>query len=103
MKRYNPRIVDTSAIELSPELVELTEAMAANVHAVWASGRIAEGWQYGKERDDKLKLHPCLIPYDELPDAEKEYDRATAISTLKLLIALGYKIEATPAASRFKI
>ena len=93
METYNPQVMDVSAIELPSGLVELTEAMAANVHAVWAAGRIAEGWKYGKERDDRLKLHPCLIPYDELSDEEKEYDRATAVSTLKLLIALGYRID----------
>ena len=33
-----------------------------------------------------------LVPYDELPESEKEYDRNTAIETLKLIIKLGYKI-----------
>ena len=66
--------------------------MARNVHDVWAQGRIAEGWTYGKQRDDKQKTHPCLVSYDELPDAEREYDRQTAVQTLKLILKLGFKI-----------
>jgi ryanodine receptor 2 len=92
MKTYTPQPADISGIELSPELLELTESMAVNVHEVWSAGRIAEGWQYGAKRDDVLKLHPCLVPYGELPASEKEYDRATAISTLKLIRKLGFEI-----------
>jgi len=89
---YTPHPVSTEGIELSPELLELTEQIAANVHEVWAAGRIAEGWKYGKERNDERKEHPCLIPYDELPEIEKEYDRNTAMGTLKLIQKLGFKI-----------
>ena len=94
---YTPVPVDTSAVTLSPELLELTERIAANVHDVWAATRIADGWQYGSTRDDARKLHPCLVPYDDLPESEKEYDRNTAIETLKLIMKLGFKIENTKA------
>ena len=93
MKKYQPEPVDTSGIELPAELLELTETVAENVHDVWSAGRLAEGWTYGETRDDGKKKHPCLVPYDELPESEKEYDRNTAMQTLKLIIALGYKIE----------
>ena len=66
--------------------------MARNVHDVWAQGRIAKGWTWGKQRDDKQETHPCLVPYEELPDAEREYDRQTAVQTLKLILKLGFKI-----------
>lgn len=92
-KTYIPAPVDTSGVELPQELAELTEKMARNVHEVWAAGRIAEGWDYGPERNDSLKQHPGLIPYDELSDSEREYDRHTAVETLKLIISLGYRIE----------
>jgi len=90
---YKPKPIDTKSIELPAELLELTEKIAENVHENWAVGRIAEGWTYGEARDDKKKTTPCLIPYPDLPDSEKEYDRVTALQTLKLIIALGYKIE----------
>ena len=89
---YTPAPLDTRDIELPKELDELIERMARNVHDVWAQGRIAEGWTYGEQRDDKQKTHPCLVPYEALPDAEREYDRQTAVQTLKLIIKLGFKI-----------
>ena len=89
---YKPNPIDTSNVELTKELLELTEEIAENVHENWSAGRISEGWIYGGERDDEKKITPCLVPYSELPDSEKEYDRNTAIQTLKLIVALGYKI-----------
>ena len=90
---YKPDPVDTKNIVLSEDLLALTERIAENVHEVWAKGRIAEGWVYGEERNDQLKQTPCLIPYSALSESEKEYDRKTALETIKLMIALGYRIE----------
>lgn len=89
---YTPAPLDTRDVELRKELNGLIEEMARNVHDVWAQGRIAEGWTWGEERDDKRKTHPCLVPYEELSDAEREYDRQTAVQTLKLILKLGFKI-----------
>lgn len=94
MKRqtYTPQPIDTSDIQLPAELEVLVEEMSKNVHDVWSETRISQGWTYGPQRDDTLKTHPCLIPYEELPDSEKEYDRNTSIGTLKLILKLGFKI-----------
>lgn len=93
MKRdYIPQPIDTSDIELPEELNPLLEAMAKNVHEVWAQTRIAQGWKYGPERNDAEKRHPMLIPYEELPEDEKVYDRNTSVETLKLILKLGFKI-----------
>jgi hypothetical protein len=89
---YKPQPVDTSSIELSRDIVELTERLAKNTHDVWAQERIARGWTFGRERSDARKEHPSLIPYDELPEPEKVYDRNTAIEALKAIIAFGYRI-----------
>ena len=89
---YKPEPIDTSDIVLSDDLIALTEMIAANVHDVWAVGRIKEGWTYGDERDTNAKKSPCLVPYDKLPESEKEYDRKTAMETLRLISKLGYKI-----------
>lgn len=91
--KYNPNPIDTSHVQLSDELNQLVEQLARNVHDNWALGRIKEGWTYGPQRDDKNKKHPCLVDYDELPENEKEYDRNTAMETIKLIIKLGWKIE----------
>lgn len=90
---YKPNPVNTSDVVLSDDLLELTEKIAENVHEVWSEGRIKEGWTYGTVRDDEKKETPCLVPYDELPESEKEYDRNTALETIKLIVKLGYKIK----------
>ena len=89
---YKPRPVDTSDVQLSEALLELTELIAENVHETWSEGRIAEGWTYGEKRDNEAKTTPCLVPYGQLPESEKEYDRKTALETLKLIVKLGYQI-----------
>lgn len=89
---YIPKPIDTADITLSAELQELTEEMARNVHEVWSRTRINDGWTYGPERNDAQKKHPCLVPYDELTESEKEYDRNTSQETLKLILKLGFEI-----------
>lgn len=90
---YIPKPIDTKNINLSEDLLKLAETIAENVHDNWAVGRLSEGWSYGPARDDEKKTTPCLVPYSELPESEKEYDRTTAMETLKAIIAFGYKIE----------
>lgn len=89
---YIPQPIDTHDVALPAELQELTEHIARNVHEVWAAGRIKEGWSYGTQRDEATRKHPCLVPYDELPEDEKEYDRNTSLATLKLIMKLGFKL-----------
>ena len=89
---YLPQPQNTDDIELGSDLMELVEALANDVHEQWAAARMRDGWQYGPARNDQKKLHPCLIPYEELPESEKEYDRITAITTLKLIRKFGFDI-----------
>ncbi len=89
---YKPKPVDTGDVKLPEELLPLIEEMAKNVHEVWAQNRLNEGWSYGEVRDDDKKHHPCLVPYEELPESEKEYDRATSQETLKLILKSGFSI-----------
>lgn len=89
---YEPKPIDTGDVVVPEELLTLTEVIAENVHDVWAAGRIAEGWIYGEERNTEKKTTPLLIPYKDLPENEKDYDRNTAFETIKLIMKLGYKI-----------
>lgn len=89
---YIPRPIDTKGVELPKELNALAEEIAKNVHEVWSEGRMKDGWTYGEERDDARKHHPCLLPYENLTETEKEYDRNTSQETLKLIMKLGFKI-----------
>jgi hypothetical protein len=89
---YNPKPIDTSKVSLSNHISDIVEQLAQNSHDVWARGRMAEGWHYGPRRDDVRKEHPSLVPYEQLPESEKEYDRNLAMETLKAVTALGYRI-----------
>lgn len=81
--------MDSKDFDLSEKVLE---ELAEQVHIAWMENRIKEGWTYGKERNEIKKTTPCIVPYNELPETEKEYDRNTVRTTLKALSALGYKI-----------
>lgn len=91
-KKYVPEPLDTSEVKLPEDLHPLIEKMAENVHEVWAQNRLRQGWTYGPVRDDVNRKHPCLVPYNQLPEEEKDYDRATSQETLKFIIASGFSI-----------
>jgi RyR domain len=90
---YQPKPIDTSSITLPRDLSDLTERLAENAHDIWARQRMADGWTFGQARDDAKKYHPCLVPYAELPESEKVYDRNAAMETIKAILAQGYRIE----------
>ena len=93
MKKYVPNPIDVSDINLPDDITSLAELISKNVHEVWAKMRLEEGWVYGEKRNDDLKTNPCIVPYEDLPEEEKAYDRNTALETLRLIIKLGYKLE----------
>lgn len=94
---YQPTPINSNDIDLDANLLDLREAIAENAHEVWASARMKEGWVYGTKRDDVLKQTPDLVPYADLPDSEKQYDRDLAMETIKLVKKLGYDfIKKTP-------
>jgi ryanodine receptor 2 len=92
MPAYTPKPIDTAAVTLTPDQNELIEQLAKNAHETWAAKRLTDGWTLGKNRDDAKKHHPCLIPYEQLPESEKAYDREIVTQTIKAAIALGYKL-----------
>ena len=87
-----PNLEELGDVKLPSELEKFIEDLAKQQHDVWAQSRIEQGWTYGPERNDQLKHHPCLVPYEELPEVEKAYDRDTAVGTLKLIQKLGFTI-----------
>ena len=90
---YIPQPIDTDNILLEDGILELGELLARNAHDVWAKERMNQGWTYGNSRNDEAKKHPCLIPYEDLPESEKAYDRNTAMETLKVIVSMGYEIK----------
>ena len=97
---YKPEPIDTSKVQLSDEILELTERLAENAHEVWAQRRMAEGWRPGRDGMRTRRSISSLVPYKDLPEEEKEYDRSTALETLKGLLALGYRFEKAPQGGR---
>ncbi|AWW36794.1 RyR domain-containing protein [Streptomyces cadmiisoli] len=93
---WEPKPVDTSGVRLGPDLLALVERLAENAHDHWGMRRLAEGWRPGPSRDDALRTHPLLVPYADLPESEKDYDRELAVETIKVVLGLGYRIVGPP-------
>ena len=89
---YKPSPISTDDIILDKDIMDLAEKLAENSHDIWAIRRIDEDWKYGTIRDDTKKTTPDLIPYEELTESEKKYDRDTSIETLKVIQKLGFTI-----------
>lgn len=90
---YDPKPIDVSMVTVSAALDELIEELSENTHDIWAAQRYQDGWKLGDVRNDSQKTHPCLVAYSQLPESEKQYDRATVLGTIKGMLALGYTIE----------
>ena len=90
---YVPRPLDTTDVSLPAPLLARIELLARNVHDTWAQLHVVRGWRYGPHLDEVKKEHPSLVPYDELPEYAKEYDRNVALQTVKAVLALGFRIE----------
>ncbi len=89
---YLPSDVDLTDESLPKDLLELKEQIAEHLHDVWATERQSEGWTYGRERNDRTLQTPDMVPFAQLLESEKRYDRLMASETLKCLLDLGYKI-----------
>lgn len=89
---YDPSPIGLDDVVLSDYLTELQEAIAENAHEIWAKNRRNQGWSYGPERNDQKKETPDMVPYCNLPESEKLYDREMAMQTLKLVKKLGFEI-----------
>ena len=92
MSDYDPRPIPIDHIKIPESIYPLVERLAENAHDVWARRRLQDGWVCGAERSDQGRQHPCLVPYSELPESEKDYDREVVIGTIKAMLALGCTI-----------
>ena len=91
--KYQPRPLDTSDIVLPDAVGEVADLLSKNVHEVWAAQKVSDGFSYG-ERDDKtLKTHHNLVPYEDLSQEDRQYDRNTALETVRVLLKLGFVIQ----------
>lgn len=79
----------STEVRINPDLVELLSEIE---HNRWEAHMILSGWKMGKTRDDKKKIHTDLIPYADLSEDIKQYDRDTIQNIPKLLDIYGKKI-----------
>jgi class 3 adenylate cyclase/tetratricopeptide (TPR) repeat protein len=91
---YEPKSLDLTRVEIPADLINLVEQLAEITHDNWVGQRLADGWRHGQKRNDLQKEHPCIVPYDDLPESEKEYDRKISLGVIQAMLALGYRIEA---------
>jgi hypothetical protein len=89
---YQPKPVEMDPTIVTPEFKAMVEEISEGVHDAWAAERIGQGWTFGPQRNDEKKEHPSLKPYDELPEAEKEVDRAVVRTCISAILNLGYKL-----------
>ncbi len=81
---------ETGVREFTPEEVELLAKME---HNRWMANKMAAGWTYAPPpRDDVKKTHPCLVPWEELPDDEREKDRQAVRGIPEFLATAGFEI-----------
>lgn len=93
MPAYTPHPIDTAGVSLPSDLDELTERLAEDEHENWLKERILDGWELGETLDDRAKIHPNLLPYADIPAADREYYRTKMLQTLRVILKLGYRIE----------
>ncbi len=43
-------------------------------HEGWMAEKLANGWKYGESKDADAKTHPCIVPYNELPEFQRTKD-----------------------------
>ena len=87
---YDPHPMDLSDVELDEDLLELTEIIAENTHEIWGLARKEEGIVWGPVND--ATHNKDMVPYCDLPESEKDYDRNTAMMALKLAKKLGFRV-----------
>ena len=68
------------------------EIMAEMEHARWNNERLRNGWQWDEKRDSVKKTSPYLVPWSQLPDKIKEWDRHTVRNIPVLLASVGLEI-----------
>jgi hypothetical protein len=68
-------VKDPVIFEFKDSDLDKIEQMAEMEHGRWNAERLKDGWRFGKPKDENKKIHPCIVPWTELPDDIKPFDR----------------------------
>jgi hypothetical protein len=74
---------------------EEVETLAEMEHERWMHEKITNGWSYGSERNDEKRIHPSIVPYEQLSESEKEKDRDTVRNIPRILSLIDFQIYRT--------
>ena len=69
------------------------EKMACLEHDLWRKAKEADGWIYGEQRDENKRTHPDLVPWDDLPEGEREKNLIVVRQMPVLLARVGFQID----------
>jgi hypothetical protein len=72
--------------------VALSGSTPEQQHQSWLDSKSKDGWKYGTVKDPALKTHPCFVPYDQLPEAQKKKDGLYIGAVRTMAAALGATI-----------
>jgi hypothetical protein len=64
-----------SAIDGVLHAYAFPDATPEDSHNNWMAGKIADGWVYGEVKDTVAKTHPCMVPFDQLPEWQQKKDK----------------------------
>ncbi|XP_068183975.1 ryanodine receptor 2 isoform X2 [Antennarius striatus] len=89
---FIPIPVDLSKVVLPPQLEDIREKIAENIHELWAMDKVCLGWTYGPVRDEGKRHDPSLVEFSKLPEQERNKNLIMAQDKLRTLLALGFHI-----------
>uniref|UniRef100_A0A671MXC6 Ryanodine receptor 2-like n=1 Tax=Sinocyclocheilus anshuiensis TaxID=1608454 RepID=A0A671MXC6_9TELE len=89
---FIPIPVDSSEVEYPPQLEQIREILAENLHELWLIDKIEQGWTYGPVKDESRKIHLCLVEFSKLPDQERIHNLQSSEDILRTLLAFGVHI-----------
>ena|SRR5438552_8223734 len=61
----------------------------AQSHASWLEEKKATGWKFGPVKNPDAKEHPCMVPYEELPEEQRRKDELFVTTVVAMATALG--------------
>lgn len=84
---YTPMWQKSSAINGVAAIARGDVKKPEDSHANWMKLKLEEGWHYGQTKDPEAKTHPCLVPFDELPEDQRVKD-ILFFNTAKALLSV---------------
>ena len=69
-----PEWQQQSAVKGVEYIRDNPDAKPSDSHDSWLAEKERTGWKYGPIKDEEKKEHPCFVPYEDLPVAQKTKD-----------------------------